>query len=116
MDKMSHQIRLNRIEFLCNRNQHPEIPIRLDGYYIFSDNWITENAKRLINERTGEEIEILNVDYYTNNEWDNKSLIQYDAGSFREVKRTAIKTNKPLNIDDFYIEINERPTLKALYE
>lgn len=100
---MTNRRYLNKIEFICDRQQRPEVPIRLDGFAIFSDNWITEHATQLINERTGEVHEILTVDYYINSEWDDVSLIQYGGAHMREVKRTAVKTATPLNPNDFYI-------------
>lgn len=94
---------LNRIEFIVNRKERPEIPIRLEGYAIFSNNWICELHNCLINERTGEKHYIQEVDCWTNSEWDNSKHISKGYGFFREVKRSAIKTEIPLNPDDFYI-------------
>lgn len=94
---------LNRIEFIVNRKERPEIPIRMDGYAIFSDSWICDLHDVLINERTGEEHYIMEADVWENSEWDDTKKIKDGLGGFRTVKRSAIKTTVPLNPNDFYI-------------
>ena len=112
------QVRLNRIELVYNEknpnhlagslkkenNSYPRLP---NGYFVFSDNWIHTGHKTLINERTGEKHRICGFAYYLKYEWDDPSLIQHGAGTYKEVKRSAVKTIPPLNQDDFYIASNE---------
>ncbi len=69
----------------------------LKGYAVFEDTWIGKNDRYLVDPNTKEVFRILDFQYHRKHEWDSPELIQYGAANYREIKRSAVKTDKPLN-------------------
>ena len=89
--------------------------VKIEGYCIFDDNWITDSRKRLVNEN-GEIFNILDCQVISKFKPANSDLVGYLAFSDsetiksilsveREEKFTCLKLDKPARVGDVFYEI-----------
>ena len=77
---------------------------KLNGYVMFSDNWISEIDKKLIDEK-GEIYTVLDFMETTKNSKDVGPYSPY-VNPWREMKFSCVRLDKPVNVGDVLIVYN----------
>jgi hypothetical protein len=73
--------------------------IKLNGYIMFEDNWITENDKTLYNEK-GDSFSVLDFEEIKENTLILDTM-PYESG-WRELKFSCVKLDKSVNVGDVF--------------
>lgn len=100
----------NKIIRIGNRENHD--PVKIEGYYVFSDNWILYDTKQIRNQQ-GEIFNVLDCQFITETHQPIMSYAELKRVTKKKMRKetktihTCLKLDKPANINDTFYCIYE---------